>query len=77
MIILCQRSPFLRRMLTSNKKNNDDVLVHIKLSNILPETFQIILRNLYGGIFSSNGQDTSDIFKVLVAADGLLLQELV
>ncbi|PKY12993.1 hypothetical protein GLOIN_2v1620271, partial [Rhizophagus irregularis DAOM 181602=DAOM 197198] len=77
MIILCQRSPFLRRMLTSNKKNNDDVLVHIKLSNILPETFQIILRYLYGGIFSSNGHDTSDIFKVLVAADGLLLQELV
>jgi hypothetical protein len=43
MIILCHRSPFLRQMLASNKKNNDE-LVHIKLSNILPETFQIILR---------------------------------
>ncbi|GBB87263.1 hypothetical protein RclHR1_01370022 [Rhizophagus clarus] len=76
MIILCHRSPFLRRMLASNKRNND-VLVHIKLPNILPETFQIILRYLYGGIFSSDGQDTSDIFKVLIAADELLLQELV
>ncbi|PKY28727.1 hypothetical protein RhiirB3_481831 [Rhizophagus irregularis] len=43
MIILCHRSSFLRRILTSNKKNND-VLAHIKLSNISPETFQIILR---------------------------------
>jgi hypothetical protein len=43
MIILCHRSPFLRRTLASNKKNNDE-LVHIKLSNISPETFQIILR---------------------------------
>ncbi|POG70815.1 hypothetical protein GLOIN_2v1612190, partial [Rhizophagus irregularis DAOM 181602=DAOM 197198] len=45
MIILCHRSPFLRRTLTSNKKNND-VLAHIKLPNILPKTFQIILRYL-------------------------------
>ncbi|EXX53052.1 uncharacterized protein OCT59_029388 [Rhizophagus irregularis] len=75
-IILCHRSSFLRRTLTSNKKNNDD-LAHIKLSNISPETFQIILRYLYGGIFSLNGQDTLDIFKVLIAADELLLHELV
>ncbi|POG70024.1 hypothetical protein GLOIN_2v1776267 [Rhizophagus irregularis DAOM 181602=DAOM 197198] len=76
MIILCHRSSFLRRTLTSNKKNND-VLAHIKLSNISPETFQIILRYLYGGILSLNGQDTLDIFKLLAAADELLLQELV
>jgi len=44
MIILCFRSPFLRRTLTSNKKNNDGVLAHIKLSTISPEIFQIILK---------------------------------
>ena len=44
MNILCYRSPYLRRVLTSNKKNNDNVLNHIKLPNILPEIFQIILR---------------------------------
>ncbi|EXX51835.1 uncharacterized protein OCT59_005808 [Rhizophagus irregularis] len=76
MIILCHRSSFLRRILTSNKKNND-VLAHIKLSNISPETFQIILRYLYGGIFSLNKQDNLNIIKILIAADELLLHELV
>ncbi|GBB87264.1 hypothetical protein RclHR1_01370023 [Rhizophagus clarus] len=75
-IILCHRSPFLRRTLASNK-NNNNTLSHIKLSNISPEIFQIILRYIYGGIFSSNGLDTLDIFKVLIAADELYLQELV
>jgi hypothetical protein len=42
--ILCFRSPYLRRILTSNKKNKDNILAHIKLTNILPEVFQIILK---------------------------------
>ena len=44
--ILCHRSPYLRRTLASNNKRNDDggVSFHIKLPNILPETFQIILK---------------------------------
>ena len=46
MIILCYRSPFLRRTLASNEKNNDGILAHIKFSNILPETFQIILKQV-------------------------------
>ena len=44
MAILNYRSPYLRRILSTNKKKNDGTLVHIKLPNILPETFQIILR---------------------------------
>ena len=44
MIILYYRSPFLRRILSSNKKNDNGVLSHIKLSNISPEIFQIILK---------------------------------
>ena len=43
MVILHYRSPYLRRILT-NKKKNDGTLVHIKLPNILPETFDVILR---------------------------------
>jgi hypothetical protein len=43
MNILCYRSPYLRRILVSNKKNNDSLFVHIKLPNISPEIFQIIL----------------------------------
>ena len=44
MIILCYRSPFLRRTLASNEKNNDGVLAHIKLPNLSPDIFQIILK---------------------------------
>ncbi len=44
MIILRYRSPFLRRALASNKENNNGGLTHIKLSNISPEIFQIILK---------------------------------
>ena len=44
MVILYYRSPYLRRILSTNKTKNDGTLTHIKLPNILPETFQIILR---------------------------------
>ena len=44
MLILCYRSPFLRRTLASKKKNNDNILSHIKLPNISPEIFRIILK---------------------------------
>ena len=44
MVILNYRSPYLRRILSTNKEKNDGTLVQIKLPNISPETFQIILR---------------------------------
>src|SRR6266496_6220023 len=44
MVILNYRSPYLRRILSTNKKKNDEILTHIKLPNISPEIFQIILR---------------------------------
>ena len=45
MVILHYRSPYLKRILsTNNKKKNDGTLAHIKLPNILPEIFEIILR---------------------------------
>ena len=40
MVILNCRSPYLRRILSTNKKKNDETLVHIKLPNILPEIFR-------------------------------------
>ena len=42
--ILWYRSPYLRRVLASNRNNNDNALNHIKLPNISPEIFQVILR---------------------------------
>ena len=47
MVILNCRSPYLRRILSTNKKKNDETLIHIKLPNILPEIFQIILRYIF------------------------------
>jgi hypothetical protein len=44
MNILCYRSPYLRRTLASSKNNKNNVLNHIKLSNISPEVFQVILK---------------------------------
>ena len=44
MVILYYRSPYLRNILSTSDRKNDGTLVHIKLPNILPETFQIILR---------------------------------
>ena len=44
MVILYYRSPYLQRILSINKKKNDGNLIHIKLTNISPETFQVILR---------------------------------
>ena len=43
-VILYYRSPYLRRILSTSKRKNDGTLVHIKLPNILPEIFQVILR---------------------------------
>ena len=47
MVILNYRSPYLRRILSTNKKKNDGTLAHIKLPNVLPKIFQIILRLVY------------------------------
>ncbi|RIA91515.1 hypothetical protein C1645_821926 [Glomus cerebriforme] len=77
MVILNYRSPYLRKILSTNKKKSDGSLVHIKLPNILPEIFQIILRYIYGGRLSLEKYDTLDIIKTLVAASELNLQELV
>uniref|UniRef100_U9SHT9 Kelch-like protein 17 n=1 Tax=Rhizophagus irregularis (strain DAOM 181602 / DAOM 197198 / MUCL 43194) TaxID=747089 RepID=U9SHT9_RHIID len=79
MVILNYRSPYLRRILSTNvnKNKNDGVLTHIKLPNILPETFQMILRYIYGGRLSLEEYDTSDIIKILIASSELSLQELI
>ncbi|UZO09112.1 uncharacterized protein OCT59_029349 [Rhizophagus irregularis] len=75
--ILCYRSPYLRRTIATNKKNNDNILTHIRLPKISPEIFQIILTYIYGGILSLNEQNVSENLKLLATADQLQLQELI
>ena len=44
-VILNYRSPYLRRILSTNKiKKGEEILAHIKLPNILPEIFHAILK---------------------------------
>ncbi|GBC27063.2 carbohydrate-binding module family 13 protein [Rhizophagus irregularis DAOM 181602=DAOM 197198] len=52
-------------------------VAHIKLPNILPDIFQIIIRYIYGGRISLIEYDILDIIKILVAANELSLQELI
>ena len=47
MVILNYRSSYLRRILSTNKKKDDGILLHIKFPNILPEIFHVILRFVY------------------------------
>ena len=44
MVILNYRSPYLRRILSTSNKKSDGTLTHIKLPNISPEIFQIMLQ---------------------------------
>jgi hypothetical protein len=44
MVILNYRSPYLRRLLSRNKKKHDENFAHILIPNIQPEIFQIILK---------------------------------
>ncbi|GBC11602.2 uncharacterized protein OCT59_025361 [Rhizophagus irregularis] len=76
-VILSYRSHYLRRKLSTNKKNNDGTLSRIELPNILPEIFEIILKYIYGRRLSLKEHDASNIIKLLVAANELGLQELV
>jgi hypothetical protein len=46
MVILNNRSPYLKRILSTNKKKNDEILTHIKLPNISSEFFHVLLRYL-------------------------------
>ncbi|GBB89321.1 hypothetical protein RclHR1_00160037 [Rhizophagus clarus] len=77
MAILSYRSSYLRAILSVDRKKNNGNLAHIKLPNILPKIFEIILGYIYGGKFSLKKYDISDIIKLLVAANELNLQELI
>ncbi|RIA87332.1 hypothetical protein C1645_726618, partial [Glomus cerebriforme] len=77
MVILSYRSPYLREILSTNKKENDKTLIHIKLPNISSDIFNVVLRYIYGGTLVLEECDNSDIIKILVAANELNLQEVI
>src|ERR1043165_9383791 len=44
MVILSYRSGYFRRNLSTNEKNSNGILTHIKLPSISSNTFQILLK---------------------------------
>ena len=44
MVILYYRSPYFQKILSGNKKKNDGTLTNVKLPNVSPEIFQIVLK---------------------------------
>jgi len=44
MVILNCRSAYFRRNLSTDKKNSNGILAHMKLPNIFSDTFQIFLK---------------------------------
>ncbi|PKC73772.1 hypothetical protein RhiirA1_450750 [Rhizophagus irregularis] len=77
MVILNYRSPYLRRLLSKNKKKDDENFARISIPTIQADTFQIILRYIYGGTLSLKEFDISSIVDILITADKLDLQELI
>ncbi|GES96311.1 BTB/POZ protein [Rhizophagus clarus] len=77
MFILNCRSPYFQKILLTNEKKNDGTFTQIKLPNILPETFQIILKYIYGGSLSLEEYDDLNIIKILKAASEFNLEELI
>ncbi|GES83722.1 carbohydrate-binding module family 13 protein [Rhizophagus clarus] len=61
----------------NDPNKNDGTLTHIKLPNILPDIFKIILRYIYGGKLPLGECNNLDIINVLVVADELSLQEII
>ncbi|GES96344.1 carbohydrate-binding module family 13 protein [Rhizophagus clarus] len=77
-LILNYRSPYFHEILSTDEKKNNESLSHIKLPNISPEIFQIILRYIYGGrLYLGDCNNSRDTIKILVAANELKLKGLV
>ncbi|RIA99445.1 hypothetical protein C1645_747298, partial [Glomus cerebriforme] len=56
---------------------NEENLPSIKIPNILPEIFQVLLKYIYGGKLPLEEYDNSNIIKILDAASILGLRELI
>ncbi|GBB90652.1 hypothetical protein RclHR1_17690006 [Rhizophagus clarus] len=75
--ILSARSPYFRAELSSNRVKKEDNIFIFKKSNIPPDIFKILLVYLYAGTIELENTKSTDILKILIAADELGLQKLI
>src|SRR5690349_12453597 len=76
-VILNYRSPYLRRILSTNKKKNDGTLTHIKLPNILPEAFHVILRLVLSSIHEINFLNKRKFFIDIFMEEGFPWKDMI
>ncbi|EXX52855.1 hypothetical protein RirG_249360 [Rhizophagus irregularis DAOM 197198w] len=76
-VILRARSPYFEGALSSSwvKKENDMIIFN--KPNITPNVFEMILRYIYTGELNLEEQLSEDIFRLLIASDELLFEELI
>ncbi|RIB01548.1 hypothetical protein C2G38_2256129 [Gigaspora rosea] len=73
--ILKYRSLYFHNELNKKEPNN---IIRIKLNpNISIQYFEIMIRYIYGGVFSLENLDASSIFDIMIVANELLLEEFI
>ncbi|CAG8633117.1 5288_t:CDS:2, partial [Dentiscutata erythropus] len=76
-VILRARSPYFKIALSDKWAKNKEDIYYFAKPNISPAIFHLILRYIYTGILDLQNQSGSNIFALLIAADELLLDQLV
>ncbi|RIB16905.1 hypothetical protein C2G38_1477203 [Gigaspora rosea] len=73
--ILRKRSLYFRNELTNTNSDKNNIKT-INLNHVSIEQFEIIIKYIYGGIFSLDGLDVSFIFEIMLVAYEFFLEEL-
>ncbi|KAG9295650.1 hypothetical protein G9A89_002968 [Geosiphon pyriformis] len=76
-IILRARSEYFRAALSSNWAKKEGESFVFEKPNISPTVFDVILKYIYSGTIYLDQQEGDDILELLVAADELILEELI
>ncbi|CAG8494981.1 12508_t:CDS:2 [Acaulospora colombiana] len=76
-VILRARSPYFRIALSAKWATKKDGFVIYKKPNISPRVFKDVLRYIYTGIVDLDKEVKEELLELLVAADELVLEELV
>ncbi|KAG9285189.1 hypothetical protein G9A89_004404 [Geosiphon pyriformis] len=75
--LLRARSPYFRTALKNDWAIKESGIFLFRKPNISPVVFEIILKYIYSGDIELEDRDPNDILALLVAADELILEELV
>ncbi|GES96863.1 hypothetical protein GLOIN_2v1569428 [Rhizophagus clarus] len=76
-LLLGARSLYFRSALSNKWAVKKDGMITFKKPNISPKIFEIIVRYIYTGEIYLEQQENTEIIKILVASDELILEELI